>query len=82
MIELGEVRNAAELARTHEVSRARISQIMGLLRLAPEILGYIDTLGDRDGVYYLTERRLRELMRIRDWETQVERFRGMVAVKA
>ena len=41
MIDAGEVTNAAELARRYGLSRARISQLMSLLRLAPAIITYI-----------------------------------------
>ena len=37
MLDSGEVKSMAELARLGRVSRARITQIMGLLMLAPEI---------------------------------------------
>lgn len=37
MLDRGEVRSMAELARLGRVSRARITQIMDLLLLAPEI---------------------------------------------
>jgi hypothetical protein len=39
LIRSGEVKNYAELARLGHVTRARISQIMSLLLLAPDIQG-------------------------------------------
>lgn len=36
-LDRGVVNNRAELARLHGFSRARVTQLMGLLRLAPEI---------------------------------------------
>ena len=38
MIERGEVRDYAELARLGRVTRARMSQIMSLLHLAPDLI--------------------------------------------
>jgi hypothetical protein len=38
MVECGEVRDYADLARLGYVTRARTTQIMNLLNLAPEIL--------------------------------------------
>lgn len=38
MIEAGEVRDYAELARLGHVTRARMSQIMSLMNLAPDII--------------------------------------------
>jgi hypothetical protein len=37
MLDRGEVRNYAELARLGHVTRARVTQIMNLLNLAPDI---------------------------------------------
>ena len=61
LLDTGEVKNAAELARRQGVTRARISQLMSLLRLAPEILEYIDGLDGTEGGLHLTARRLRDI---------------------
>ena len=78
MLDAGEVKNAAELARRHGVSRARISQLMSLLRLAPEILEYIDGLDGTEGGYYLTAGRLRRLAVLDNHDEQRARFRDLV----
>jgi len=36
-LDTGEVRNQADIARREGVTRARVTQVPGLLRLAPEI---------------------------------------------
>jgi hypothetical protein len=36
-LDRGVVNNRAELARLHGLTRARVTQLMGLLKLAPEI---------------------------------------------
>ena len=36
-LDTGEVRNQADIARREGVTRARVTQVLGLLRLAPEI---------------------------------------------
>jgi hypothetical protein len=77
LIRDGVVKDQAELARLGHVSRARLSQIMGLLSLAPDIQEAILWLpavesGD-DGV---TERELREVVREVDWGRQRGRWRG------
>ena len=78
MIDAGEVKNAAELASRHGVTRARISQLMNLLRLAPEILAYIDGLDGTEGRLYLTPRRLRDIALLDDHDAQRVRFRDLV----
>jgi hypothetical protein len=71
LIRQGAVRDHAELARLGSVSRARISQIMDLLNLAPEIQETIlfmpPTSSGRD---LATERGLRRILREDDWESQ------------
>jgi hypothetical protein len=71
LIRRGEVRDCADLARLGHVSRARITQIMNLLNLAPEIqeeLLYLDAAGSpSQGV---RERHLRKLVSIVHWQEQ------------
>jgi len=63
-IDAGEVKNAAELARTLHLTRARVSQILSLLRLAPEVLDYIDNLKGDEGQMFLTAKMLLPLVRL------------------
>ena len=73
LIRDGVVTNLAELAALGHVSRARASQIMNLLNLAPDIqedLLYLEHGSGRQGV---TERTLRPIVVELDWEKQ----RGM-----
>ena len=69
MVERREVRDYADLARLGYVSRARITQIMNLLNLAPdiqeEILG-MDGLSIRN----VSERRIRLISQIVSWNCQ------------
>ena len=62
MVDRGDVRDYADLARLGYVSRARLTQIMNLLLLAPEIqenlIGYHDAW---HSVFAITERRLRSM---------------------
>ena len=51
----------AELARRMKVSRARITQVMNLLKLSPEIIEMIKEMGDRFERQVITERKLREI---------------------
>lgn len=71
----GHVRDCAEIARVGGVTRARISQITGLLNLAPDIQEAIlflpRTIAGRDPV---TERRLRPITAVADWVEQRRRW--------
>lgn len=71
LIRQGTVRDYADLARLGGVTRARISQIMDLLNLAPEIQERILLLprvpSGRDP---LTERQFRQAAAVPDWEEQ------------
>ena len=78
MIAAGEVKNAAELARRYGVTRARVSQLLGLLRLAPEILSYIDGLSGTEGALHLTARGLRDIAILDNRDVQRARFRDLV----
>ena len=74
MVDRGEVRDYADLARLGYVTRARLTQIMNLLLLAPEIQEQIllpecsDTADAVDAVP--PERQLRAIASAADWTTQ------------
>ena len=78
LLDTGEVKNAAELARRHGVPCARISQLMSLLRLAPEILEYIGGLDGTEGGLHLTARRTRDLAVLDARDEQRARFWDLV----
>ena len=78
LIETGEVRDYAEVARLAGVSRTRVSQVMALLNLAPdiqeEILGMPRVLGGRD---WVTEVDLRGIVAEAEWGRQREMWRRL-----
>jgi hypothetical protein len=59
LLESGEIVNQADIARQEGITRARVTQIMGMLRLAPEIQAQIQSLPDIAGRSSVTERMLR-----------------------
>ena len=61
MVERGEVRDYAELARVGYVTRARMSQIMNLVNLAPDIQEEILFLAPEIGRSHLTETAVRKI---------------------
>ena len=78
LVHRGEVRDHADLARLGGVTRARISQIMDLLNLAPdiqeEILFLPRTIRGRDSV---TERQLRPVAAAPEWREQRGMWRNL-----
>jgi len=61
-LDRGEVSSCAELARRLGVSRARVTQVLGLLKLSPKALRRIQALGDPLGHPVVTERQLRPIV--------------------
>jgi len=79
LIRDGEVADQAELARLGHVTRARLTQIMNLLCLAPDIqealLFLPATIRGRDAVM---ERNLRPIAAVQDWRKQRQMWRAIV----
>jgi hypothetical protein len=78
LVRLGEVRDYADLARAGRVSRARISQILKLLTLAPSIQEYLLSLPPRTDAEPITERDLRPVVREPRWDRQRLLFEKLV----
>jgi len=70
MIACGEVRDYAEIARLGFVTRARLTQIMNLLLLAPEIQEAILMQAGIPDFMTTGETKLRRLTTIADWGQQ------------
>lgn len=70
MVDLGEVRDYADLARLGYVTRARITQIMNLLNLAPDIQEEILDLAASVENTTLAERQIRSITKIVPWAPQ------------
>ena len=69
-IDCGVVRDCAEVARRLGLTRARLTQVMDLTLLAPDIQERILFAEAEDGVEPATERRLREVVRRDTWADQ------------
>ncbi|MCR9115472.1 MAG: hypothetical protein NXI22_00820 [bacterium] len=74
MIRDVEVADQAELARLGHVTRARVTQIMNLLNLAPDIQEAILFLTELVEGRGLTERELRRIFAYMNWHTQRQLF--------
>jgi len=71
LLKEGIVKDYSELARLGQVTRARITQIMNLLNLSPEIQEEILFLPPvTNGRDPLTERQVRQLVAITNWQKQ------------
>ncbi|MEP6961270.1 MAG: hypothetical protein ABI995_04290 [Acidobacteriota bacterium] len=71
MVDRGDVRDYADLASLGFVSRARVTQIMNLLLLAPDIQEELLGLqGHVTGEIRISERQLRKLVRCPSWQDQ------------
>ena len=74
LVRLGAVRDYAELARLGHVTRARVTQIMNLLNLEPDIQEYLLWLPPRSG-RRITEREMRQIAGEVRWDRQRVLFR-------
>jgi hypothetical protein len=79
LVEERKIKDYAELARLGGVTRARMSQIMKLLHLAPDLQEQLLFLPAIEG---LNERNLRAVVRRLDWSEQRRLFQGMIAAVA
>jgi len=62
MIDPGKVKNQAELNRIKGVSRARITQIMNLLKLDKSIIYHLEQIGNPIERKVISERELRKII--------------------
>lgn len=72
------VNSRSELAEGYGLSRARVTQVMNLLVLAPEIQEHLLRLEDKRSVRAFSERRLRGLARLRSHPAQMRRFAALL----
>ena len=78
LIRDGVVADQAELARLGHVTRARLTQIMNLLNLAPDIQEEILFLPlTQRGRDVITERQLRPIAGVSDWRKQRRMWREL-----
>ncbi len=80
LLDDGDVETRAELARLEGVSRPRVTQIMKLLRLAPEIQEAILALPPGTPERLVTERKLRAIIAL-DPTDQIAAFEALSDIK-
>ena len=79
LIESGEVRNQAEIARREGITRARVTQVLGMLRLAPEIRQHILAMPRTAGRPTISERALRSVTKLDDERHQLRAFEEILS---
>lgn len=77
LIDSGEVRNQAEIARREGITRARVTQVMGMLRLSPKIQEHILSLPETVRRPTITERALRPITMFDEEHQQLQAFAGI-----
>ena len=83
LIRDGEVSDLAEIARLGHVTRARVTQIMNLLHLAPDIQDAVLNLPRVErGRDAISERDLRPIAALPDWRKQRVAWRSLSLVSA
>lgn len=79
LLESGEASNQAAIARQEGITRARVTQVLGLLRLAPEIQEQVLSLPEMVRRPAITERALRPIAQLGDHHDQLARFQQLTA---
>jgi hypothetical protein len=75
----GEAPNQAAIARREGITRARVTQVMGMLRLAPDIQQRVLSLPDMARWPVITERALRPIAQLESVADQKAKFQELVA---
>lgn len=74
LLESGKIVNQADIARREGITRARVTQVMGMLRLAPEIQEHIQSMPETHRRPPVTERKLRPISTITGYRDQLREF--------
>jgi hypothetical protein len=82
LVREGSVRGYAELARLGHVTPARITQIMSLSYLAPDIQESILFSGSESGLPSIAEGHVRHIARCIHWDQQRRLWRDLVGSNA
>ena len=78
LLESGEASNQAAIARREGITRARVTQVMGMLRLAPEIQEHVLSMPDMVRRPAISERALRPIAGLEDVTDQKAKFHELI----
>ncbi len=79
LLESGEASNQAAIARREGITRARVTQVMGMLCLTPEIQQHILSMPGTVGRPAVTERALRPIAQL-DGRRQQSAFKSLMSI--
>ena len=79
LLDAGEVSCQADIARQEGLTRARVTQVMGMLRLAPDIQEHILSMPETVGRPAITERALRSITMFEDEHQQLQAFADILS---
>jgi len=79
LLESGKIASQADIASRESITRGRVPQVMGMLRLAPEIREKILTMPDTTHQPLITERVLRPICTITEYSDQIREFQRFLA---
>ena len=74
LLESVKIANQTDIARREGITRARVTQVMGMLRLAPEIQEHVLSMPDAASRPLISERMLRPIGTIKDNCDQIREF--------
>jgi hypothetical protein len=77
LLESREICNQADIARREGITRACVTQVMGLLHLAPEIQQHILSMSATVRRPIITERALRHVIQLAEHKDQTARFKKL-----
>jgi hypothetical protein len=77
MIDSGEMRDRAQVARAVGFSRARVTQLLDLTLLAPDLIEEIVFIEHERGIERVTERSPRRIVHAGSWDEQRRRWRTL-----
>ena len=77
LLDSGQIVSQADVARKEGITRARVTQVLGLLRLAPEIQQQLLSMPDTTHQPFITERVLRPIQHYPDHGVQLQEFRKL-----
>ena len=78
LLESGDAANQAAIARREGITRARVTQVMGMLRLAPEIQEHVLSLPDMVRRPAISERALRPIAQLDQAGAQLDAFEQLI----
>ena len=79
LLESGEAPTQAAIARQEGITRARVTQVMGMLRLAPEIQEHVLSMPNMVRRPAISERALRPIAQTADHRQQVSLFERLAS---